>query len=356
MSESKQDVLRQIASRLGFANSAILLELLDLLLSQEEARWIVNLPATPRRLAARLGADKERVAAGLYDLFMRGLVLVAERTDQGPSYVADDNPGRLMDMILFDPRYRRLGTHFFDLWRDFYNDELVHIPRSSDQLPFRILPVEEKIEDTRCILPYEQVSEIIRQARRIAVQLCPCRVRERACDAPLETCISLDRVANYMISRQIGREIDVDQALAILRQAEELGLVHEVENNDHPTVICACCPCCCVFLRAITCYQKEYVVAKSRYRASIDQGKCTQCETCLGRCHFGAIWREESGMAVDSDRCFGCGLCSSTCPHDAITMIEVRGVEHIPPTKNTFMQGIDRVQLNIPALPINEPK
>jgi len=343
MSESKQDVLRRIASRLGFVDSETLLELLDILVSEEEARWIVALPATPRQLAARLGEDEERIATGLHDLFGRGLVFIAEHTDQGPRYVADDNPGRFMDMILFDPRYSRLGERFFDLWRDFYNNELVHIPRSPDQLPFRVLPVEETIEDTRCILPYERVAEIVRGARRIAVQQCPCRVRERACDAPLETCISLDRVADYMLSRQIGREIDVDEALVILQQAEELGLVHETENTDHPTVICACCPCCCVFLRAITRYQKEYVIAKSRYRASIDQEKCTQCETCMGRCHFGAIRPEANGMAVDPERCFGCGLCASTCPGNAITMIEVRGVEHIPSTEHTFMHGIDRV-------------
>jgi Pyruvate/2-oxoacid:ferredoxin oxidoreductase delta subunit len=272
---------------------------------------------------------------------MRGLILIAEHTSQGPRYVADDNPGRLMDMILFDPRYKHLGTRFLDLWRDFYNNELVHVPGSPDQLPFRVLPVEEKIEDPRCILPYESVSEIVRQARRIAVQLCPCRVRERACDAPLETCISLDKVADYMISRQIGREIDIDEALAILQRAEELGLVHQADNTDHPTVICACCPCCCIFLRAITHYQKEYVVAKSRYRASIDQDKCIQCETCLGRCHFGAIRREESGIVVIPERCLGCGLCASTCPNDAITLIEVRGAEYIPSTDDTFMHGID---------------
>lgn len=341
MNESKQNLLRQNASRLGFADSDVLLELLDILLSEEEAHWLVALPATPNQLAARLDENEEHIAAGLNDLFMRGLILIAEHTSQGPRYVADDNPGRLMDMILFDPRYKHLGTRFLDLWRDFYNNELVHVPRSPDQLPFRVLPVEEKIEDPRCILPYESVSEIVRQSRRIAVQLCACRVRERACDAPLETCISLDRVADYMISRHIGREIDVDEALAILQRAEELALVHEADNTDHPTVICACCPCCCVFLRAITHYQKEYVVAKSRYCASIDKDKCNQCETCLGRCHFGAIRREKSGMAVIPERCLGCGLCASTCPNDAITIIEVRGVEHIPSTEDTFMHGID---------------
>ena len=151
----------------------------------------------------------------------------------------------------------------------------------------------------------------------------------------------LDRVADYMTGRHIGREIGVDEALAILQQAEELGLVHEVENTDHPTVLCACCPCCCVFLRAITHYQQEYVVAQSRYRASIDPVRCRQCETCLERCHFGAVNRSESGIGVNAERCLGCGLCASACPNGAIAMLEIRSPAHIPATPDTFMRGID---------------
>lgn len=335
--------MRQIASHLGLADSATLLELLDILLSAEEADWITALPATPQQLAVRLGKDPEHIATGLKDLFMRGLVLIAEHTEQGPRYVFDSNPGRLTDMILFDPRYRRLGDHFLDLWRDLYNQELVHTHRSPDQLPFRILPIEETVQDNRGILPYERVTEIVRQARRIAVQSCPCRLRERACDAPLEVCISLDRVADYMTSRHIGREIDAEEALAILRQTEELGLIHEVENTEHPTVICACCPCCCVFLRAITRYQKEHVIAKSRYGAVIDREKCAGCGTCLKRCHFDAIQTEKDRMSVQVERCLGCGSCAFACPNHAIRMVVRQGAMHIPRTEDTFMHGIDEI-------------
>jgi len=345
MNGNKENILRQIASGLGYADSANLLEILDILLSEEQARWIAALPATSRQLAERVDGDEEYIAAGLDELFMRGLVFITEHTDHGPRYVADQSATHLMDMILYDPRYKRLGTHFVDLWRDFYNDELVHAPRSPEKMHFRILPVGEKIDDDCCILPHERVSEILRQARRIAVQPCPCRVRERACDTPLETCISLDRAADYFISRQIGREIGVEDALVILRQAEELGLVHETENIDHPTVICNCCPCCCVFLRAITRYKKQHVVARSRYCAVIDSEKCALCETCLGRCHFDAIRREEDGLVVDRESCFGCGLCVTTCSNNAITMIEVRKPEHIPSEGYTFMAGKDNVPI-----------
>lgn len=274
---------------------------------------------------------------------MRGLVFIVEHTDQGPLYVADDNPGRLMDMVLFDPKYRWFGEEFYDRWRDLYHQELVHVPRSPDSLPFRVIPAMERIDDPRRALPYEQAAEILRSARRIAVENCPCRTRERNCDAPLETCISLARVADYMISRQIGRESTLEEALEIVKECEELCLVHEVENTNHPTVICNCCHCCCIFLRAITVYQQDFVVARRRFRAVIDQSKYQHCGTYLERYHFSTIQDGGDTMLVDPVRYFGCCLCSSTCPEEAITLIQVESREFIPSSEETFMKGIDGV-------------
>jgi NAD-dependent dihydropyrimidine dehydrogenase PreA subunit len=33
--------------------------------------------------------------------------------------------------------------------------------------------------------------------------------------------------------------------------------------------------------------------------------------------------KEKSDIAFDPDKCWGCGLCVSTCPTEAITLIEV---------------------------------
>lgn len=340
---TKQEHLRTIVSRLGFPNSEILMGLWDTMVSDREAEWIAHLPATPHELAARLGQDEIEVAQGLADLYDRGLVLLDEGAAEGPRYVTTENPGWLMDLVLFDRRYvEKYGEAFLDRWREFYNRELVHTYEHPDPeaRPWRVIPIAEKVQDSRSVLPFEQVAALVRRAERISVQRCPCRVRERACDYPLETCFAFDRVAEYHIRRGVGRELTVEEALDILKRCEELGLVHTTENTDRPTVICNCCSCCCVFLRAITVHGKQAVMEESRFQAVVDEAACTACGICEERCQFGAIKRQEGPARVKAALCMGCGLCASTCPAGAITLVEVKDPSFIPKQQWSLLDEI----------------
>jgi Pyruvate/2-oxoacid:ferredoxin oxidoreductase delta subunit len=337
MNDKKRESLGRIVAHLGFPNTSLLMPIWDMMVSETEAEWVANLPATAPELAARLGQDVEPVAAGLHDLYMRGLTLYFEETPDGPLYVADKAAGRLMDLVLFDARYGAYGETFLNLWRDFYNQELVHTTEQPYGRSFRVVPVLENVDDPRAALPYEQAAELVRGARRVAVQNCPCRTRERACDNPLETCISLNHVADYVVRRGIGRELTTDEALVLLRQFEELGLVHLSENSNQPSVICNCCPCCCGFLRAVTVHGKQFVVEGTRYRARMDETLCTACGTCEDRCHFDAIAVQGGVAVVDGEHCLGCGLCAGSCPTGAITMVTVEAPEFIPISSRSFL-------------------
>jgi ferredoxin len=344
MNESKRRHLQRIAAQIGFPESETLMGLWDVMVSDREAAWIAGLPATARELAERLGADPDAVAGGLADLYQRGLVLRYAQPDGALRYEAETNGGVLMDLVLFDRRYLAWhGELFLDAWRRFYNEELVHTYEhpDPDARPFRVLPVGEQVQDRRAALPYEQVAELIRGARRISVEHCPCRTRERACDNPLETCLAFDHVADYMIARGMGRELSADEALALLARCEELGLVHVTENVDRPLVLCNCCPCCCVFLRAMTVYAKQDVIDASRYRAVVDRALCSACGRCAERCHFGAMSLAGGAAQVDAGCCLGCGLCATTCPAGAITLVEVRPQGFIPRQGSGFGALLD---------------
>jgi len=310
-------------------------KLLAMLMSGEEAEILLVTPGTPHVLARKLAYDVDRLIEKLDDLYLRGLVFIGEHTPDGPRYQLPDDVGCYMDSVLFDRHDERLGGGYFDLWREFVNQEFF-AAKENKNWGFRVIPVGKAIALESHILPYEGAAGIARGARRIAVQPCPCRKRERRCDNPIETCVAFDELAEYAIYRGTGREIDTAEAIAILRGCAELGLVHQTANTDKPDVICNCCECCCVLLGPVLRYGMDQVISKSRFRSSIDYEICTDCLVCVDRCRFGALEEVGGKVVAYQEKCFGCGQCVTVCPGEAVAMLEVRDPDHIPPGQPGF--------------------
>ncbi len=72
--------------------------------------------------------------------------------------------------------------------------------------------------------------------------------------------------------------------------------------------------------RASTILSKEKIEAEGIV-ASVDEKTCTGCGTCVKLCPYGAIAKNEVGVAdVTAVLCKGCGLCAASCPERAITV------------------------------------
>ncbi len=152
-------------------------------MSKEEIKMVLALPGTPKEIARRLNRDEDKIAKKLRELYMRGIDIIEEITTSDGVKYNIAKVGQFMDFILFDPRYDKYGEEFLNLWKDFYRETQLIPPQEKD-IPsdFRVLPLEETIKNTK-IHPYKQASQIIKSAKKIAVQLCACRKRERNCDA-----------------------------------------------------------------------------------------------------------------------------------------------------------------------------
>jgi ferredoxin len=189
----------------------------------------------------------------------------------------------------------------------------------------RVIPVDEAIPFGVEIFPYEKASQLIEEARSWGIRKCICRVQRhligKGCDNPVESCISFAPVEGFFDSSEIVRSVTKEEALEVLHEAEECGMIHTTENVQGPIYyICNCCPCCCGIIRGVVEFGIEASVARSDFRARVDTEACTGCETCIDRCHFGALAVSEDVCTVDYARCVGCGLCVSVCPTDALSL------------------------------------
>jgi len=208
----------------------------------------------------------------------------------------------------------------------------------------RVLPAQDTVK-TEWILPYEDVRAILQEAKSFHLRDCICRVEQEylghKCEYPVHMCLSFSKT-----ERPIEEgDISLDQALALLKHSEEVGLVHTVSNvMSDLGYLCNCCSCCCGILRGITDYGLPNSVAYANYYAVIDPDICVACGDCIDRCQVHAIHEIDEASVVDRTRCIGCGLCVSGCPNDAARLERKPEAERIQPPEDFAAWERQRLQ------------
>jgi Na+-translocating ferredoxin:NAD+ oxidoreductase subunit B len=317
----------QLSKAYKFSDSKYFPKILEMILSEKEASVLLSLPGTVGEVAEKNGMEESAVQSILENQSKRGLI-ICEIQDGEKVYDLDTSDRFQSSAIVMGGR--SFGNDALDLWAKM-SDEESSAGFDEEGHSVRIIPVERTLENGKTILPYEKVSQILRDSETISVGPCACRTMKRKCDNPIDVCMTKDELAEKLLSRGIGRQIDIEEAESILKECEEFGLVHAVSDSSKGfSWLCNCCNCCCGFLKAQQKLGKKYAVTKSRYLSVIDSENCDGCEICIDRCQFDAIQMSATHAVIDKEKCFGCGLCASTCPVDAIKMILVRTPDHIP--------------------------
>ena len=189
------------------------------------------------------------------------------------------------------------------------------------------LPIYEEIKLNNTVLNLDNVKHYLEKAKNIAIMDCPCRTKRHHCDAPRDVCIQLNDVAEKGIASGKSRKVTIEEALDAVTWAHNAGLVPMAYiRTDSPkpegvNYICNCCSCCCSILGLTLRFGMAPHILKSIATTITDESKCASCGACEDRCHFGARKVVDGKLEYNKDLCFGCGLCVSTCPTKAITLI-----------------------------------
>ena len=334
-----KDVYQRLADHLdnlpaGFpaTETGVELRILKRLFTAEEAEIALGLGMLPEpaaAIAARLGRKPDILAPVLEDMSRKGLIFRMSRNGEN-TYMA-------AQFVVGIWEY-----HVNDLDEDLIRDVNEYIPYlmkkgwtdiKTKQL--RVIPIARSVNAEMTVTPYEAAEEIIRQQSKIVVAPCICRreheMMGEGCGKPLEACLTFGSGAYYYEQNGLGREISQDEALGLLKTAEEAGLVLQPSNSQKPINICMCCGCCCQVLKNMRTLDKPALAVHANYYAEVIAADCTACETCVERCQMDAI-SVDAVAVVNADRCIGCGLCITDCPTDAMVLRQKdAGNQYVPP-------------------------
>lgn len=133
----------------------------------------------------------------------------------------------------------------------------------------------------------------------------------------------------------IGREIPRKEAVSILEQNQEDGLILQPSNTERAEFICSCCGCCCGMLSIHKTLPKPVDFWASNFYAIVNSEACNGCGVCETRCQVGAVTVSQKlgHSVVDLNRCIGCGICVPSCDAGAISLQKKPSEIRPPETK-----------------------
>jgi Pyruvate/2-oxoacid:ferredoxin oxidoreductase delta subunit len=346
------------AGKLPIAVTDTVIEILKNILTEEQANFILLLKKPSYsidQLKDLTDLDDEALNKMLNNLMQLGVVTgIPSRSTGIMVYrLIPFLPGLVETTFMkgeISDKHKKLAKLYDDLFNDFVKgtqknyEQMVSEYKKGPALT-RIIPIETEIETKQeIVLPFEEISKIVEKYDVIGLATCYCRHRKDLLEEPCkktnerQNCLSFGKTADFFISQDFAKRISKEEAIKILKKAEDDGLVHKAFHTNLDLEkdidgLCNCCKCCCGTFDAH--YAGAWpIMDYTSYLAEVDQDKCVGCGTCVQNCNAEAIELVDTVAQILEDRCIGCGICAHLCPENAMKLnrTEPRKV-FVPPPK-----------------------
>lgn len=346
----EQDLYRELQRRIdqysmGFpeTESGVEIKILKKLFTEDDAKLYLQLSPMlehPADIAKKLGMPEDQAADKLKDMCDRGLLFRLRKDDKVYYSAIPFVHG------LFEFQVKRLDKEMAELVEQLMREKMGLNMLQNASGFIRPIPVNQAVDTSLNVAAYEDAVEILKSKDIIVVTDCICRKQRelvaKSCGKPMEACFMFGSMGQYYIDHDMGRKVDLDEALRIVKDCQAAGLVTQPASSQNPAGMCNCCGDCCGVLQAVNMHPRPADIVLSNYYAAIDQDECVGCEECIETCQMSAIQMNDDGKAeIKLERCIGCGLCVAGCSNEAISLKAKTEQEMKVPAKNSMEQMIN---------------
>ena len=254
---------------------------------------------TAQWLADKVGRTVEEIQPSLdrlvyYGVFRRCRI---DGTDEDSYFMQIFAPGILEMMV----NNQELLHEHPEVGRAFEEYTRLRMQSMGPILPdgyglMRVIPVESAIEGIPGVTDDERLSHYLDKYDVFSVSPCSCRASRMSlgdgCGHLAEDmCVQMGKGAEHYIRTGRARQITREEALEIVKRAEENGLMHDIPNIEgagESAAICNCCACACFGLRAGLMFGARDAI-RSNFVAEVDEAKCVACAQCVEVCPGNAL-------------------------------------------------------------------
>jgi ferredoxin len=352
----------------GAPPTRLLFRILEMLMSEREANLVSLLPIKPFtvKIAGKIWKISEGEAQKILDELAERAILVDIEQHGKMEYVLPPPMAGFFEFSMMRLRkdidqnlLSELFYQYINVEEDFIRDlftvgetklgrTFVHEPSLSE-------------ENALYVLDYERASEVIESSSHMAVGICYCRHKMqhmgKACDAPLDICMTFNNTAASLIRHGVARSVDKKEGYDLLQRAYDHNLVQFGENvRQQVNFICNCCGCCCEAMIAARKFAILNPVHTTHFIPEFHGADCNGCGKCVDVCPVEAMTLisandpsnpRKKKARLNEAICLGCGLCVKVCDKEQIRL-KSRAKRVITPLNGTHkavVMAIERGKL-----------